>query len=482
MTNGIYTLELRNFKAFPESQQFKFEGKHVLMYGENGSGKSSIYWALYTLLQSTVPNKDFRKYFSSASTENLMNQQMISRADSDSYIQFSLLDRPEHFFKLSSAGLTGDEANSNRLISETNLASDFISHRLLTNVYNFRNSDEIDLFTVFERDVFPFLENAARENYSDLQKRIEKNLPFKDAHGSLKLKRDGTRLDRYIRDIEVFNGLLRKTIGDLNQVEAGNTENRLTNFYNEHLAPKDHNDIKEGEKLKLKLILEPMSYDFYKHEEAVGGAMYDFTSKDARVLKKPKVKIEVQRELDGSWRNINRPQSFFNEARLTRIALAIRFCILDFNRTKTSPTKILALDDLLISLDMSNRETVLDFLLSKYQNDFQLIILTHERAFFHLAKRKIERLHNKLGDWKLFEIYEYEKEGLLMPKVLEHKDHLAQAMEHFKETKDYPACINAQRSWIEGWCINFIPSLKRRTQEGEEIKTLNGLLVKAEAF
>ncbi len=36
---------------------------------------------------------------------------------------------------------------------------------------------------------------------------------------------------------------------------------------------------------------------------------------------------------------------------------------------------VLALDDLLISLDMSNREMALKLLLEEYQNNFQLLIL-----------------------------------------------------------------------------------------------------------
>ena len=42
----IDKLEIRNFKFFDEVEPLDFEGKNVLLYGENGSGKSSIYWAI----------------------------------------------------------------------------------------------------------------------------------------------------------------------------------------------------------------------------------------------------------------------------------------------------------------------------------------------------------------------------------------------------------------------------------------------------
>ena len=54
----IQSITLRNFKFFygteDEQKQNKIElnQNNLLLYGENGSGKSSIYWALYTFLQS----------------------------------------------------------------------------------------------------------------------------------------------------------------------------------------------------------------------------------------------------------------------------------------------------------------------------------------------------------------------------------------------------------------------------------------------
>ncbi len=45
----INKIHINNLKFFPDSEPIKIEGKNILLYGENGSGKSSIYWALYTL-------------------------------------------------------------------------------------------------------------------------------------------------------------------------------------------------------------------------------------------------------------------------------------------------------------------------------------------------------------------------------------------------------------------------------------------------
>ena len=50
----VKKIRIENFKYFLNPFELKPEGKNVLMYGENGSGKSSIYWAVYTHFQSSL--------------------------------------------------------------------------------------------------------------------------------------------------------------------------------------------------------------------------------------------------------------------------------------------------------------------------------------------------------------------------------------------------------------------------------------------
>ena len=64
MFKGIDKIIIKNFKAFPEEEVIELNGNHLLVYGENGSGKSSVYWALYTLFQAKDKGKDStEKYF-----------------------------------------------------------------------------------------------------------------------------------------------------------------------------------------------------------------------------------------------------------------------------------------------------------------------------------------------------------------------------------------------------------------------------------
>jgi len=150
--NGIENIKIQNFKGFQEEKEFAIGKNHVLVFGPNGSGKSSLYWALYTLFQSAVkPVAKVAKYFTSTDEENLLN---INEPTLPAYVKIkTIVGTIEREFILNSTGVTGDNPN----LRELNQASEFISHRLLINFYNFRNSKEIDLFDVFDRDILPFV-------------------------------------------------------------------------------------------------------------------------------------------------------------------------------------------------------------------------------------------------------------------------------------------------------------------------------------
>ena len=98
------------------------------------------------------------------------------------------------------------------------------------------------------------------------------------------------------------------------------------------------------------------------------------------------------------------PQHFFNEARLTALALAIYLAGIKMSIPPSPPganmpAKVIVLDDVLIGLDMSNRQPLLDILTREdYPDrpgfaDWQVILMTHDQAWYSLARRQVR-------DWK----------------------------------------------------------------------------------
>lgn len=55
----IKTIEIKNYKAFYGEHEFNVDGKNLFVYGENGSGKSSLYYALKDFFQSSVETINF---------------------------------------------------------------------------------------------------------------------------------------------------------------------------------------------------------------------------------------------------------------------------------------------------------------------------------------------------------------------------------------------------------------------------------------
>ena len=78
----ISTITLSNFKFFGKEEVINIGGKHLLLYGENGSGKSSLFWGIYTLLEASFKQSiETDKYFQPFGTndESLVNVYAVKK-------------------------------------------------------------------------------------------------------------------------------------------------------------------------------------------------------------------------------------------------------------------------------------------------------------------------------------------------------------------------------------------------------------------
>lgn len=56
----ISQILLSNFKFFNKEEVIDINNNHLLLYGENGSGKSSLFWGIYTLLEASFKQPIFK--------------------------------------------------------------------------------------------------------------------------------------------------------------------------------------------------------------------------------------------------------------------------------------------------------------------------------------------------------------------------------------------------------------------------------------
>jgi energy-coupling factor transporter ATP-binding protein EcfA2 len=432
----IKQIEIKNFKFFPDDVKplvLKDNSDHVLLYGENGSGKSTLNWALYTLLESANKSNpaDIVKYFDERDPQNLLNIHAATRS-TDAFVKVTLDDGA--LWEISNYAPT---INSNTDAQNSNLASDFINYRLLYRLLDFRNSQDIDLFQLFETEVFDYLT-------FDTPTKVVSHKPseiivgkvwnqIKD--GPLKVTVAGSIIPQFPTTGTPFLAL-RDGIAKF-QKELSNIIDSLNAKANAILK----NDLEIDLEFRLKL-----------EEERVFDIKPD-------IYTPPKYRIDliIEKVAGKTPPTTNiKPHIFLNEARLKAIGLAIRLSVLE-KRLSTAKLKLLVLDDLLISLDMSNRMKVVDMILKHYCDRYQVLMMTHDRSFFELVRFKIKQ-KGEAKKWNFWEFYSYIAEGKGYEQPLfidESPDYLEKAKLYFGK-KDYPTCANYQRKWCEQFLKSYL--------------------------
>lgn len=366
----LHSIELQNFKAFPEYENIVLDGKNAIIWGVNGSGKSSVFWSLYTFFQCAgKPVNEYKKYFNGGN-ESLQNIYGVN----PSFIKLTFVEKDDKLRIVETTKekflLNANDDNDVRrpIIRSYYQSSEFVSHRLLLNFSNFRNSQDLNLWPYFERDILPYFSSKGKNLY-DLLKEFK-----------TKLNRETTtNLDK-LRD--AFNDGLQDLIQPLVKKLPGAEQNILTNYYNDHLSEKNE----------------------FSQLDVFSPTFLDYTGKRGkRISIDPEITLKAKfGSADSSLIDIKKPHVFFNEARINGIALSIRFVLME-HRTNKTENNLLCLDDLLISLDMQNRRKVIDLLLEKYSDDYQMLIFTHEKGFFNEFQRSVK---SREKDWKAFIFYQ----------------------------------------------------------------------------
>lgn len=367
MKSRLHKIDIRNFKAFREFT-LDVEGRHLLVYGDNGAGKSSLYWALYTFLQSArKPKNSIAKYFDPASSENLLNIHEPDPTAKPGQIAVTLRDvgtNNDTAYRISQAA---HETYNEPAILKGDLASDFITYRFFFGFSDFRNSENFNLWPLFEREILPFCVSTGGKIPVEAWRRIEDENPNPSGYSGLA---GAYAYNNFHRNASSFAGILPGIV-DLISAEA-------QKFYDRHFSVGDPAKVT----LKLSVTTPPSS-------SGSNQASFRFT--------KPIIEFGIR----VAGKVVNRPQAFLNEAKLTQLALSVRFAASVTNLNQ-SDLKLLVLDDLLVSLDMSNRMKVVEILLTDPSlADYQKIVLTHDLGFFQEFRRMIGSASASWGFYRL---------------------------------------------------------------------------------
>lgn len=425
----IKSIELKNFKFFTNNiSAIDINGKHLLMYGENGSGKSSIFWGVYTLLEASIkePSKVQSYFKDKSSAESLVNAYAGKLNDGATGIEHyqsyvSITDDSDKQYKVS---LLDTAICGNKEAKESRSASDFINYQSLYELSRKKNSQNTDLADVFIDVILPYIEFSP----NILNGRVDNA---------------GEQWDVYRRSVE----------GNF-----GAVYNKGSKQYDEYIKFCDSFD---------RQMTEFVSYLTTKANEIIDKLGYDFIIN--LTYAKPKDHSKRERGCfsllltasfvtpDGIF-DIERPHKFFNEARLVAIAIALRLAVLDKRPKDVNGLKFLALDDIMISLDMSNRKALVNLLKERYIRNYQLLIFTHDERFYRYLKNEFSiNESDPNSKWECYELYACEDNSIIKPVVIPSKATPLEKATRFCLCGEYETASMWVRKSLEMICSNALP-------------------------
>ncbi len=379
----ITGIELKNFRAFYGTYQIDLHkaGKNLLVYGENGSGKSSLYLALKLFLESSEERSPFERH------RNIFN------AD-DGYIKLHLREDPKANEAIYEWSQTVRNETDNPLILAASKSKGCLDYKVLLETHFLHSkSDNVNLFKLLVESLLANTINQVTAQALGGEWMALQSAPRPRRNAAARIAELDEQIERFNR-------------GLTNKVEE------LQTLASEILR-------KFGYDVTLNLTFEGITYN-----------------REAKTLDNQQLLLTVE-FLD---REIPAHHLFLNEAKLSAISLAIYFAAILLQ--PESDLKVLALDDVLIGLDMSNRLPVLDILAAYFPNH-QIFLTTYDKVWYEVVKQRTSE-----KDWKYAEFYFSKTDEYEIPIYVADKAYLDKARE-FLTLNDYKACAIYLRTAFE---------------------------------
>lgn len=455
----ITQISLCNYRAFynEKDNENKYQinlpqGENLLVYGENGSGKSSLFRAL----------EDF---FLSANSQFPIDYNVFTEGIPDlpeTSIKIKFDDTSEFVFN-------GYNSTAYNDAFFGNTTSAFLTYKDILNTYFLdlhSKKHNPNLFNLFINVLLKYLTDASGNKHiidelEDLRNQVKTfGKAYSDAIKGITDKDEKKEILNTLKE-----GLFQKTkalnvtLSSLLFPILRKVNNYLSVYFNFNLEV----SIKNKNKY-LYLNLKGNTPRLYE--------TLNFNLKLHGIDLKDKVY-----------------QSFLNEARLSALAITVYMSALkiESERLANQNIKLLFLDDIFIGLDTSNRIPLLQILNTDFK-EFQIFITTYDRNWFEIAKRWFT---NSSLSFKSIELYPSDfKQNTLnfeTPVIIDPSLPNFERAKLYYAKKDYPAAANYLRKACESEIKRILPqnlllSEKKETGEVFEIQKLETLFNNFEKY
>jgi energy-coupling factor transporter ATP-binding protein EcfA2 len=381
---------INNYRAFYGKHHITLDkdGKNLIVYGENGSGKSSLFTALENFFKSSVQKVEVEEnIFISGSQKNTASIKLKVQKSSTATVSHT------YEVKIPDGLIIGDDTT---LIENANKVKGFFDYRSLLRTHlDFIAKDKVDIFYILVKLILPHAENRFTKN--------EIGKEWAEIEAQIELRKGVWRVEWLHTNTDTFSKGLKLL---LQSIEDD------TNKFIHHF----------DKSLSIKIEFDKCYYD--EGDKCFYG--------DTAFLK-----------INYAGKDIDKHHLFLNEARLSALAISLYLASIKVNPL-TGALKILVLDDLLIGLDMSNRLPLLSILQKHFikpenPNDaFQIIMTSYDKVWFEIV-------NNYFGadNWKYIEIYskKLKDEDFEFPIIKETKGYIEAARFYLAEKDNKASAV-----------------------------------------
>ncbi|NCP85051.1 MAG: ATP-binding protein, partial [Bacteroidetes bacterium] len=304
----IKKVEIKDYKAFYGKNEFNVDGKNLFIYGENGSGKSSFYYALKDFFQSSTETLSYDE------TENIF---LTKAQRGKGYITVT--------FNPDKDGIATDKAYTVKKSSKNTYAAgdtsirdaiklkSFLTYKHLLGIHYIKKDNEIDLFDLLVKGVLKHFKSVAITGNKEL----------------------GELWD------EVETAISKETSQAFNITQKKNDVDKAINTFD--TAFKKLFDIASIENI-LKYA-QPILDKFGHNIELKLNYTQAKPTADYKDIERNHVRVKIKY----LGKEIDKPHIFLNEARLSAIAISIYLGMVK-RHIQGIPCKVLFLDDIFIGL------------------------------------------------------------------------------------------------------------------------------------